>query len=445
MRHMQLEPEAFPSKYKRMKRSEKIALSLAVTAVAAATVYLVSTTLARSEREAAMARLLASPPNHPTTTQDASKEVSSPQPAPARAGQHVDKYAFRNILREHRSMLTDWALEDYIKAWRRNAFEFADADWLEGAKFVTRYQEPIDVMTAALVEHVPTVGFEFSDGSTFELLGCLMLIDAEVSFRNGDDERGFQRLVTMPLTFSDACDAMNRVLPNPVPDRYIDPLLQRLNEFDPQQNEVKRIVHFAQQHAEQWAQGLAASGWLQEPSQRGERLLQELFLDGPKSAMYRSPLGRAMVDRDIATFLDLQSQLRDAVLMPYTDGLAVAEAIDRDVTALSDESYYLVRSSYIRAAQCIERVARETVRLDLPQLGILIERYHADHRAFPGSLHAIADRLPNGLPIDPFSGNDYVYRITRDDFLLYSIGPNQTDDNANPNEGLDLVWRQRSD
>lgn len=420
-----------------MKRSEKIALALAVTAVAASAAYLTVTTAAKNKREAAMARLLAPSP----TPKNATDSIPAPQPATPITTHQVDQFAFRDYLRENRDMLTDWALGDYIKAWKRDAFEFTVADWREGARLVEKYQNAIDATIGALEVNAPMSGFELDDHRMLSLLGYLTLIDAEISFRNGNNEKGLQRLIATPLPFSLACDLMNRALPNPVPHGYIEPLLQRLNEFVPNAVEANRIVWASQDYTERWAQGLPSARWLQHPIDYGQRVLMDIYMDGPGSTLYESPLGRAMVDRDIATYLDLQARIRDAVLMPYPEGRPIAEAIDHEVSAMDDESLYLVRRSNIRAAECIERVARETARLELPQLGILIERYYADHHTFPELLATIAGRLPNGLPSDPFTDKDYVYRTTPDTFILYSLGPNQTDDNANPTNDLDIVWR----
>jgi hypothetical protein len=52
--------------------------------------------------------------------------------------------------------------------------------------------------------------------------------------------------------------------------------------------------------------------------------------------------------------------------------------------------------------------------------------------SYPPSLDALKERLGWKLPIDPFSGEDLVYRQQGRGFLLYSIGENLKDDGAKP-------------
>ena len=60
----------------------------------------------------------------------------------------------------------------------------------------------------------------------------------------------------------------------------------------------------------------------------------------------------------------------------------------------------------------------------------------------PESLDALSTRFPEETLIDPFTGKRFSYRPTGDTFLLYSAGPNLTDDGGRHdfNNG-DIVWR----
>lgn len=61
----------------------------------------------------------------------------------------------------------------------------------------------------------------------------------------------------------------------------------------------------------------------------------------------------------------------------------------------------------------------------------------------PVGLDEIADILPGGSLIDPFSDESLLYRPTGDGFVLYSVGPNLTDDGGQRGERwdtLDMVY-----
>ena len=84
--------------------------------------------------------------------------------------------------------------------------------------------------------------------------------------------------------------------------------------------------------------------------------------------------------------------------------------------------------------------------LSLMQAALGLEAYKTTYRAYPESLSDLKTKLRWPLRDDPFSGKDLVYRRQGATYLLYSIGPNPTDDSgqkdpARPDdEQDDVVW-----
>jgi hypothetical protein len=75
------------------------------------------------------------------------------------------------------------------------------------------------------------------------------------------------------------------------------------------------------------------------------------------------------------------------------------------------------------------------------RLGLAAINYKKEHGAFPRDLQALgAQDL-----VDPFTGKPLVYRPEPDGFLLYSLGPDATDDNGDKfdhkKQKGDIVWR----
>jgi len=93
--------------------------------------------------------------------------------------------------------------------------------------------------------------------------------------------------------------------------------------------------------------------------------------------------------------------------------------------------------------------ARHEAKLDLMQMGLVIEQYQADHGLYPDTLDSIEPRLGGSMPVDPFTGEPYHYRRTGDSFRLYSVGANLTDDggivDTRSTSLGDLVWRGREE
>ena len=75
------------------------------------------------------------------------------------------------------------------------------------------------------------------------------------------------------------------------------------------------------------------------------------------------------------------------------------------------------------------------------KLGLLIEAYQEEHGRFPDTFDEIA--TAHSLVVkDPFTGEPLIFRVDDGDFLLYSVGGNETDEGGRHNYGRgDIVWR----
>jgi hypothetical protein len=101
----------------------------------------------------------------------------------------------------------------------------------------------------------------------------------------------------------------------------------------------------------------------------------------------------------------------------------------------------------------VEKFARAQASVDLGRTAIALERYRLAHGNFPESLDALAPQFIEKIPHDVIGGQPLHYRRTDDgQFILYSVGWNETDDggvvilgkgkilDADINQG-DWVWR----
>jgi hypothetical protein len=75
------------------------------------------------------------------------------------------------------------------------------------------------------------------------------------------------------------------------------------------------------------------------------------------------------------------------------------------------------------------KVAQIQSQIDLARTAIALERYRLAHGNYPDSLAVLAPRFIAKLPHDIINGQPLHYRRTDDgQFLLYSVGWNETDD-----------------
>jgi hypothetical protein len=77
-------------------------------------------------------------------------------------------------------------------------------------------------------------------------------------------------------------------------------------------------------------------------------------------------------------------------------------------------------------------------------------KYKNENGDWPGSLDEIRPLVPDEVLVDPLSGGEFVYAKTEENFLLYSKGLNNIDENgeitsrSNQNEPDDwLIWPDR--
>jgi hypothetical protein len=76
-----------------------------------------------------------------------------------------------------------------------------------------------------------------------------------------------------------------------------------------------------------------------------------------------------------------------------------------------------------------QKVAREQTAVNLARVAIALERFRLAHGEFPESLDVLAPQFIAQVPHDVIGGQPLKYRRTDDgQFILYSIGWNETDD-----------------
>jgi hypothetical protein len=79
--------------------------------------------------------------------------------------------------------------------------------------------------------------------------------------------------------------------------------------------------------------------------------------------------------------------------------------------------------------KCVRKYASGQANTDLAVLACALERYRLANGQYPDTLAALAPKFISKIPNDVISGESLKYRRTDDgQFLLYSVGWNQTDD-----------------
>jgi len=156
---------------------------------------------------------------------------------------------------------------------------------------------------------------------------------------------------------------------------------------------------------------------------------------------YGNPVARPILNRDEAAYADIMNRTVVAALLTYHEAAPALERIEVDIQNLARTC--VLSSMLLPAlARACQAQARHEALLDLMQIGLLVEQYKARKGSYPATLDAIAADLGGSLPVDPFTGEGYRYKLSGDSFLLYSVGQNCVDDGGahDPMNG-DIVWR----
>lgn len=80
------------------------------------------------------------------------------------------------------------------------------------------------------------------------------------------------------------------------------------------------------------------------------------------------------------------------------------------------------------------------------QITIPLRRYKNKHGHWPESLDDVKPFAPEEIFVDPINSGSFVYKLTEENFTLYSKGKNNIDENGKYKDGADdwLIWPPKS-
>lgn len=150
---------------------------------------------------------------------------------------------------------------------------------------------------------------------------------------------------------------------------------------------------------------------------------------GTRSYLWARPMCRPWFNRDQQVCIDMTTRMLEVADSTYYEAKPVLDRIRADIDGLPYTNY--VAQNFARwQFLAFARQADFEARLDVMQMGILLEQYRAQHGGYPETLDAIADGLGGTLPVDPFTGGPYHYELRNDTCLVSSSGPENDPDSA---------------
>jgi hypothetical protein len=76
------------------------------------------------------------------------------------------------------------------------------------------------------------------------------------------------------------------------------------------------------------------------------------------------------------------------------------------------------------------------------RVAVAIERFRRERSAVPAQLSDLVPQYLREIPMDPYSGRPLLFRPAKDAYTVYSVGPNQEDDQGDLSSELERVQQQ---
>jgi len=183
-------------------------------------------------------------------------------------------------------------------------------------------------------------------------------------------------------------------------------------------------------------------------------LSSSLALDGIDALFtqfYSSAFGRPFLLIDEQAYVDMEYRISEMIRLPYYQAKPQLDRINREIDGLPITSIISRMALPISAIRFPKEQAEHEARIGLLQVGLAVELHHGQHGVYPQTLDEIAPTLGGEVPLDPYTGEYFVYKPEEDNFLLYSARSTAVDDPSGAqfvcytDRDGNLVWRGPED
>lgn len=144
---------------------------------------------------------------------------------------------------------------------------------------------------------------------------------------------------------------------------------------------------------------------------------------------------------------DLQARM--AKMTPYHKDACDLKMPDEVLSAIPKYEYFLIQLVMPASARVSEIASRGKMGHQSTLTVLALKRWRLEKDAYPQTLdELIAGEFLKELPSDPYSDKPLIYKKTDDDFILYSVGQNFTDDGgqyARDRNGNIRKWADNGD
>lgn len=134
-----------------------------------------------------------------------------------------------------------------------------------------------------------------------------------------------------------------------------------------------------------------------------------------------------LVSNDIEAFRTVYEQYRKAATKPPDTAIELLRSTDAEF--VDDRTGQLITDRLVIRTEVWLTLALEAdARFALAELAFALARYRAEQRALPDHLDQLVPTYIQAIPRDPFDGQPLKMKVTPDQVVLYSLGPDMNDD-----------------
>jgi hypothetical protein len=134
--------------------------------------------------------------------------------------------------------------------------------------------------------------------------------------------------------------------------------------------------------------------------------------------------------REHPEIMEMMSRAIAAARLPEHEQLAAEKELDEALRSLP-RSIILVRLLMPGMSKVAAAARRKTAMVRCLRVLLALERYRLDKKAWPAKLEELTPQYLSSVPLDPYDGKALRYRRVKDGVIVYSVGPDGTDDGGN--------------
>ena len=312
-------------------------------------------------------------------------------------------------------------------------------------------------------------GFEFEDMEVWlgnKVFDCILMLfpDAFVSAINGNYDEAVKNYIAL-LQFAEALNNEPLSFSQHGTQNIISVVYKNMKECVPVEKVppelIMDIISMAKTLGQRDAfvdafniSALRASEGVFDTMRKGDRidhLYKPYTFESAFSHVHGTFIGQPFIAMDENTYMDIMDRTAALARLPFYEAKPLLDRLNAEISTLSWTSI-VSRAITPTCTQYLPILrAGYDAQLGLIQVGLAVELYHGQHGVYPETLDEIAPTLDDEIPLDPFTGLQFVYEPGQDGFTLFSQSGNVADVNryrmsignvadANGN----IYWRQKN-